>query len=140
MVYQYLTTALQKKDRLYKRTQQNNSPESWEKYKRIRNQYFTEIYDAKKLYGSNRYQYLADEKNSSKKWWCLLKQVQKSNDVIETIHPIDTGGNIVTDSKEKAEAFNSFFQEASLLNDSNAMLPDERFLFHHGLEAINITL
>ena len=129
-----------KKDRLFKKAKQINSPEAWEKYKRIRNRYFNEISDAKKLYDSNRYQSLVEEKNSCKKWWSLLKQIQKSNDVIETIPPIDIGGSILTDSKEKAEAFNSFFQEASQLDDSNAVLPDEMLLFHHGLEEINITL
>ena len=129
-----------KKDRLFKKAKQINSPESWEKYKRIRNQYFNEISDAKKLYDSNKYQMLVDEKNSSKKWWSLLKQVQKSNDVIETIPAIHTGGDILTDSKDKAEAFNVFFQKASMLDESNAILPDERILFQHGLEALNITL
>ena len=59
---------------------------------------------------------------------------------MDAISPIDTGGNILTDSKEKAQAFNLFFHNASLLDDSNAMLPDEMNFFHNSLDAINITL
>ena len=129
-----------KKDRLFKRAKQINSPDSWNKYRLARNKYFNEVSEAKKAFDCSKYKKLVDENNSSKKWWSILKQVQKSNEIIETIPPLDSGGEILTDSLEKARAFNSFFQRASSLDDSNAALPFDQLLFEHGIDVINISV
>ena len=129
-----------KKDRLFKQAKQVNSPQHWERYRRIRNKYFNDIADAKAAYDNNKYQILADKNTSPKKWWSLIKQVNKSNDVFESIPPLDTDGEILVDDKAKANAFNLFFQKASLIDDSTSEIPNEVLFFEHALQGIDITL
>ena len=128
------------KNRLFKKAKQINSPHHWEKYKRVRNRYFNDITDAKLAYDDNKYKILADKNTSCKKWWTLIKQINKSNDIIESIPPLDTGGEILVDDKAKANAFNTYFQKASLIDDSNSEVPNEILFFEHALQGIHITL
>ena len=128
-----------KKDRSFANAKKLNTIDMWNKYKIDRNKYFNDVSETKNKYNNEKYKLLANEDNSSKKWWSLIKRVQKSNDLMETIPPLDTDGDILTDDKEKAEAFNNFFQKASTLDETNALLPDDIFIFQHGLPDIEIT-
>ena len=129
-----------RKDRLFKKAKCLDNVQAWERYKNARNEYFNTISAAKKEFDESKYQYLVNENNSSKKWWTLIKQVQKSNELNDSIPPLDVGGNIVTDDKEKANTFNRYFQKASLLDTSNASIPENVLFFDAGLSEIYVTL
>ena len=92
------------------------------------------------MYDKDKYRLLASSNRSTKKWWSLIKKVQKSNDLHDTIPPLHVDGDILTDNKEKANAFNSYFKKASTLDDSHASLPNEPVIFQYGLNSIHITM
>ena len=83
-------------------------------------------------YDNNKYQMLANKNVSGKQWWTLIKPVHKSNELAESIPQIDTGGEILVDDRDKARAFNSYLQKASLLDDSNAEVPIDRVFLNMG--------
>ena len=80
-------------------------------------------------------------RNKFKKWWQLLKQVYKCNDISQSIPPLEDGQKIVTTNSEKANLFNCFFTEASTIDESNAKLPELNRIFqdNNDLAVINVT-
>ena len=59
-----------------------------------------------------------------------MKQVYKNSDMVESIPPIETNDNIITDNQEKAEIFmfNTYFLSASHLGETNAYLTWTEFM------------
>ena len=49
-------------------------------------------------------------------WWSLIKQVQLSNSSSEGIPPLEDNDQILTDDKDKANAFNIFYLDASTID------------------------
>ena len=77
---------------------------------------------------------MANDKNkNSKTWWTLLKSIYSNTDSSLSVPPLETNNKTIVDDKEKAEAFNTFFLEASQIDDSDAKLP----LNHNITEHIN---
>jgi len=112
----------------------------WADYKQIRNEYFNDIKAAKKSYDETNLQSLIDQRNSSKQWWSLIKQINKCNSFDGTIPPLDTGGELISDDKQKANAFNDYFLEASTLDETNATVPQQhRIIGQHDLTNIVIS-
>ena len=72
-------------------------------------------------------------------WWSS-KKIYKNSDVADTIPPIEQDYDIMTDDLDKVAAFNSFFLQASKLDDSNAELPDNARLLHNGTRPANIEI
>ena len=129
-----------RKNRLYHKAKEQGTEEAWGQYRAVRNEYFSKISEAKESHDKEKYKFLINEKNSSKEWWKVIKEILKASTQPDSIPPIEVDGNIITDDKEKASAFNNFFLESSFLDDSKATLPDEAFLFHGRLDSIDITL
>ena len=129
-----------KKNRSHRYAKSHNTPESWERFRQVRNEYFRQISFAKDHHEERKYMYLINERNSTKKWWSVVKEIQKTNDAYESIPPIETDGHILTDAKDKASAFNDYFLEASTLNDIGAVLPNEPVFFDDGLDFIDVSL
>ena len=126
--------------KLYKVAKPHNHGLKWENYKTVRNEYFSEIKIAKKCFETEQLKSLADEKNKPKQWWSLIKQIHQSNSSHEGIPPLEVDENILTDDKDKANAFNNFFLRASTLDESNAKLPDQdRIVIENDLTEITIT-
>ena len=66
---------------------------------------------------------IAEGKRNSKKWWHILKSLLgQTND--SDFPPLHFDGQIITDNKDKATAFNNFFSSTAQLDDSNAQLPE----------------
>ena len=59
---------------------------------------------------------------SSKDWWLTLKSVISPNSKTN-IPPLEKNGVIISDDLGKANAFNDFFRDQSLINSVNARLP-----------------
>ena len=57
-----------------------------------------------------------------RKWWRLSKRLL--NNKSTSIPAMARNGNIIADDHDKAEAFNDYFIECSMLNDSFAVLPN----------------
>ena len=115
-----------KKNRHYKQFKKDPSDVSWNRYKEARNIYIRELTLAKEQHENEKYDFLRNDSKSSKKWWSIVRSVQKNNEAFEAIPPIHVNDDIITDDREKANAFNDFFLSASSLEDNNAVLPNDQ--------------
>ena len=134
----HLRRLCRRKDRLHKAAKLTNSPESWYNFRVARTQYTDAITEAKENHEKGKYNCLIREDNSTKKWWSIVKQIQSSNDISDSIPPIEVNGRIITDDKDKASAFNEFFLEASSLDDAGKETPYEEALFDAGYDSLDI--
>ena len=82
------------------------------------------------LFGTQKKQYfdsiaekLKSKSLSPKDWWATLKTFITPT-FASNIPPLENNGHIVTDEYEKANIFNTYFQSQTILDDSNAILPD----------------
>ena len=130
-----------RKKRLFNHVKHTGSHESWENFKLARNTYQSELKLAKQNYDNHKYQRLADTgTKNSKKWWTLLKQVYKNNDIHEGIPPLEVDNKILNDDRDKAEAFNDFFLSVTSLDDSNKDLPDDPQIMNIiSLDSLHVT-
>ena len=75
---------------------------------------------------------------SSKDWWLTLKSVISPNSKTN-IPPLEKNGVIISDDLGKANAFNDFFRDQSLINSVNARLP-QIILYNVNSELSSLTL
>ena len=135
-----LRTLLRIKNRAHNRAKATNAAEHWTRFRHDRNTYINELKKAKKTFEGNKHTALVEEGNrNNKKWWTILKsllgQAHES-----AFPPLDYEGNIIVNDKEKADAFNEFFSNASRIDDSNAQLPDLQPVTDASLQSIEVTV
>ena len=53
---------------------------------------------------------------------------------------INHNGQFIVDDLDKANVFNNFFSQASVLDDSNAQLPDMQSITDTVLDSVRITI
>jgi hypothetical protein len=137
----YLRRLNRRKQKLFKQAKQINSQLSWNKFNQARSLYHYEISQAKNEYENGKYNHLVQAgTQNSKKWWTLLKQIYKNNDIEDTIPPLHYNNETITDDKEKADAFNIFFLSVTSLNDNNSELPPNNpVIAGNFIETIHIT-
>ena len=94
------------------------------------------IDDSKQKYFSRLTHKLSTIQKSSKAYWALLKFFL-NNRKIPVIPPLFHNNKFVTDFKEKAELFNSFFaKQCSLIKNDSKLPPRLRFLTDKRLSTI----
>ena len=128
--------------RSYRKFKNTGNSEDFNTFRKKRSDYSNSVILAKENYDKSKFSSLAQDKaENPKKWWSLIKSVYNNCPSQNSIPPIENDDLIITDDKEKAEAFNKFFIQASHLDDSEAKLPDDNPVFNHdnGLSHINIT-
>ena len=81
------------------------------------------IRNSKQQFYDNIAEKLKSKSLSSKDWWSTLKTFISPN-LNSAIPPIESEGIIYTDDFEKANLFNNYFQGQTVLDDSNAVLPE----------------
>ena len=81
------------------------------------------IRNSKQQFYDNIAEKLKSKSLSSKDWWSTLKTFISPN-LNSAIPPIESEGIIYTDDFEKANLFNNYFQGQTVLDDSNAILPE----------------
>ena len=71
----------------------------------------------------------------------LLKSIYKDDNNYSSIPPLSVDEDIITDTQLKAEAFNKFFLEASVIDESSSTLPNTQQIIvdHPTLDNILIT-
>ena len=109
--------------RVYKKAKKNKTSLHWGKYKLLHKEYLSEIENAIAKYRNSLNESLSSNRNN-KKWWQTVKSIiGKGND--DTYPPLQTNENeIITDSRQKANAFNKQFLLNSNLDTSDAKLPN----------------
>ena len=122
----YLRRLNRKKQRVFKQAKSLKTLQSWVKFSNARALYHNELKRIKNIFESEKYKQLVNDKViHPKKWWATLKDIYKNADVEYGIPPIEVEGNIITDDRQKAEAFNKHFIAASSVNDEYVNLPYE---------------
>ena len=118
-----LRKLLRQKNRAHHLAKASGSPDDWTGFREIRNRYYREIIKSKQKYNQQRYDGLVGMNGiNNKKWWHVLKDIlgQTSNCQFP---PMSVDNKIIVDDKDKANAFNEYFAQASQLDDTNHDLP-----------------
>ena len=127
MSHPWLTTFLKRKirqrKRAYKKARRTHLENHWLKFKTLRNEVIDLIRNSKKQYFDSIAKKLKSKSLSPKDWWATLKTFITPT-FASNIPPLENNGHIVTDEYEKANIFNTYFQSQTILDDSNAILPD----------------
>ena len=111
--------------RLFRKANSNKDPNDWVNFRETRKTYYGKVLEAKEKDTDDKYRYLSAEgKSNPKKWWSLLNMVYKNSENNDSIPPLEIDDTIITDDKDKAQAFNDFFTKASTLDDSGAEVPE----------------
>ena len=118
-----LKRQIRKRKRLYRKAKQTNLERHWIKFRQLRNETNTMIRNSKQQFYDNIAEKLKSKSLSSKDWWSTLKTFISPN-LNSAIPPIESEGIIYSDDFEKANLFNNYFQGQTVLDDSNAVLPE----------------
>ena len=118
-----LKRQIRKRKRLYRKAKQTNLERHWIKFRQLRNETNTMIRNSKQQFYDNIAKKLKSKSLSPKDWWSTLKTFISPN-LNSAIPPIESEGIIYTDDFEKANLFNNYFQGQTVLDDSNAVLPE----------------
>ena len=62
--------------KMYGKAKMKIDPQSWLAYKLIRNEYFSDIRDAKVTFDETKLPLLIDKENNTKQWWKVLKHIK----------------------------------------------------------------
>ena len=114
------------KDRLYQSAKTGNTQNSWTEFNQARNAYCQAIKRAKEEYDNSKYLEIVDEGKWIRKKWSHISKSLLGQTGDTAIPPLHYERKIITEDKDKASAFNSFFSGVAQLDDSNANIPDTR--------------
>ena len=134
-----LRKLLRQKKRVHSQAKVINTPELWGKFRELRNTYCREIAKCKLEFKERKYTHLFSNNNlNDKKWWHVLKETLGQTSSSQ-FPPMNRENEIIVDNKEKAEAFNNFFAEASDIDDTNHQLPADNMRAPNQLDHIEIS-
>ena len=133
----YLRRLRRKVNRLHQKAKHTKTAQSWDFYRHERNFYFREVAHCKNEYNNRIYEKL-DASISQNSFFKLVKSCFKT---INTSMPpiLSSEGNILIDDTSKANAFNTFFSEASKLNQAESSLPVDDSPISNTLETISVS-
>ena len=121
----YLRRLRRKVHRLHTKAKRCNTFMSWDVYKLERNFYFREVARCKNEYLTCLYEKIDNEDLHQRSFFKLAKSFLSKTADISTPPLLSPEGILISDDQAKANAFNSFFSEASRLDDSSAYLPND---------------
>ena len=123
----WITTAIRKlirkRKRAYHKAKQIDTPRLWNKFKKLRNKVIKSIRLSKQQYLDQLSNKLKSNTLSSKDWWSTLKSFITPS-AKSSIPTLEKDGHIYSDDTDKANLLNNFFRDQTLLDDSNAQLPN----------------
>ena len=110
----HIRRLIRRRKRAHRKAKRLDTPESWRKFRKLRNEASKAIKSAKQDLKDNI---------SSKDWWktfkCLIEK-----DKTDPIPPLNHNGKQINDPTEKANAFNKYFHLQSQLDDRNKPVPN----------------
>ena len=119
----FLKHKIRQRKRAYKKAKRTRLQNHWLKFKTLRNEVVDLIRSSKKQYFDGIAEKLKSKTLSPKDWWATLKTFITPT-FSSNIPPLENNGHIITNEYEKANVFNTYFQSQTILEDSNAILPD----------------
>ena len=123
----WITTAIRKlirkRKRAYHKAKQNDTPRFWNTFRKRRNKVIESIRLSKQQYLDHLSNKLKSKPLSSKDWWSTLKTfiAPMSKTSVPTL---EKDGHVYSDDTDKANLVNNFFRDQTLLDDSNAQVPN----------------
>ncbi|MCG8046489.1 MAG: reverse transcriptase domain-containing protein [Candidatus Thiodiazotropha endolucinida] len=114
---------IRKRKRAYKRAKRSSSASDWYSFRKQRNKTITLIRKSKQAFYDNIKNKLASNTLSQKDWWSTLKTFIAPR-TKSTVPPLEYNNEVYSDEFDKANIFNSFFQSQTILDETNAVLPD----------------
>ena len=109
------------------------------KFKFLQNQLNVSIENSMQSYYSKLSSKLANPATSSKTYWSILKTFL-NNKKIPCIPPLFHENKFITNFKEKAELFNTFFaNQCTLLNNSSVLRNNLAKLANRSLDTVNFS-
>ena len=114
--------------RFVKNTDFTNNDSNLERFRSLQNNLTITIETAKQQYFAKIAKKLSDPNISSKTYWSILKCFLTGKKV-PCIPPIFHNNKFITDFREKAELFNSFFANQCSLLQNSSVLPTDFELF-----------
>ena len=135
-----IKTLIQEKNATYKIYCHNkDNPHLIYRIQFLQERLSTSIESSKERYFARIANRLSNNKKSTKTYWPLLK-IFLNNKKIPLIPPLFHENCFITDFKEKAELFNSFFSnQSSLLKNCSKLPTNPRYVTDKRLRAINFT-
>ena len=118
-----LKLKIRQRKRAYKKAKRTKFENHWSAFKILRNEATALIRSSKNQYFDGLAEKLKSKSLSPKDWWATLKSFITPT-FSSNLPPLESNGHVVTDDYEKANAFNTFFQNQTILDDSNAILPE----------------
>ncbi len=134
--------AKRKRDRAHRKASKSNTTENWNKYRQRRNNYTTEIRNGKEDYGKKLADKIKNCDNADMKtWWKSVNYfLENTNSKSSQNSPLLIDNEVISDNKQKAQAFNKYFvAQATLEEDTEDNLP-EPVIPNDTLEDITISI
>ena len=106
---------INKKQRLYNKAKKSHKQRDWDKYRHHKN-------ETNKIMKKTRWEYINNilvegfAENNTKPFWKLVKSRRQEN---IGVPPLKVDGNLISDSKQKAEILNSQFQSVFTKDNNN---------------------
>ena len=114
---------IRKKKRVYDKYKKSNNVSDFENYKHIRNKVTNEIRKSRKTEADHLAEKLNTNNIGQKDWWKTLKNFIKPEQTSE-IPPLKRNGIVYIKESDKADVLNDFFTQQTVLDESNAYLPN----------------
>ena len=123
----WITTELKryirKRKRAYHRAKETKTDTDWHKFKKLRNKTVRLVRKCKTDFNQKLANKLKSDALTAKDWWPTLKKIISPNSK-SSVPPLEFNNTIHTDENDKANILNNFFQNQTLLDDRNDVLPD----------------
>lgn len=125
--------------RAYNLAKRTSNAMLWQRYKILQREYSSSIADAKAMHDRRVEESLTDQRDvGPRKWWKIVKDIlllgSKPN-----IPSIEVNNDIVTSSRDKAEAFNAFFLSHSSIDETGARLPNDAHQIATTLDKVTVS-
>ena len=127
-----------KRKRVHKKAKRQDTPQLWEKFKKIRNKVTQAIKQAQTDYEAKIIEKINNSSLSSKNWFKLAKTITKLDKSKQSIPPLIHGTQIASTNEEKANLLNEFFIKQSNITDSDKHPPNIPRVHHNTLSNIQI--
>ena len=108
---------------LIKKAKRTNLENHWSKFRTLRNDVTELIRASKRQYFDGIAEKLKSKSLSPKDWLTTLKTFFTPT-FNSNIPPLESSGHVFTDEYEKASIFNNYFKNQTILDDTNAILPE----------------
>ena len=120
--YKLLKLYIRKRKRAYRKAKRSNLLNDWKNFKILRNKAINMVRESKRNCNEIIVNKLKSNSISSRDWWTTLKTVIVPNTSI-SIPPLQNNDSVSHDDLDKANILNDFFREQTVIDESNAVLP-----------------